>query len=151
MRLCFSCCRARLASSCNGKARPWRVCALLSKPNSIVTYRMETNLRADRSQHMTEKIKHQGVEQMITNPRSCCWSPNSSTLILWTWDSFKSVLHTLTVEFALGAKSTYPYDFILQERSRNIQDEYMWWTYDIDYVVHSLGCLKLYLRDFNSL
>lgn len=45
MRLCLSCCRARLASSCNGNARPWRVCALLSKPNSIVTCRMKKSRR----------------------------------------------------------------------------------------------------------
>lgn len=100
MRLCLSCCRARLASSCNGNARPWRVCALLSKPNSIVTCGIERKKNQVNIElsvlicpNTWQQVKRQGVKQNVTNPRSCCWSPNSSTFILRTSEAvLKSAL-----------------------------------------------------------
>lgn len=59
------------------------------------------------------------MEEIVTNPRSCRWSPDSSAFILWTEETvftsvLLSLLHAHTDGFVLGRKSTYPYNLILQ-------------------------------------
>lgn len=93
MRLCLSCCRARLASSCSGNARPWRVWARLSKPNSMGTCETERSNKWQNQEGLLRK-KLNAKNQMVPNPCSRRRSPDSSTVLLRTRQKVQKVSPT---------------------------------------------------------
>lgn len=112
MRLCLSCCRARLASSCSGNARPWRVCARLSKPNSMGTCEAE---RPNKWQNL-KGLKTKWQNSDCPKP---ALAPSESRFVYVppedTTESSESVSNKQhTIESALTMKVTYPHNFILQ-------------------------------------
>lgn len=99
-------------------------------------------------------MKGQHVKHIVSNPRSCCWSSNSSAFILRTWE--KVLRSVLSMSFRQTQQNLYKAEKLHTHTTLSCREKveaYGMSTHDVrnTWRRQHFAQFKLHLCDFNSL